>query len=460
RLAEFQTGFARERRQVMAGHPVSELTLSRIWQDGLYAREMRTVDGRRVSVVYGGVWTHQDGPDFRDAMVEIDGRLLRGSVELHLRASDWSRHGHQHDIAYDSVILHAVAENDLAGDASGPSGAPIATILLIDFLKAPIEELSERLFVTPLGALGSRACLPTLANGRPDAVRDVLRRAGWRRLAAKQLRFGQELEHLPAGEALYRGLLDGMGLMHNRDSMAAVGSRLSLAELEAATGDGDGSAAALLLGVAGFLPISPAHAELADLSGSVAGQIEQRFVELARERQIAQLPATIWSLNRVRPMNHPVRRLASLAALIEHSAPDGLLATLLALPLDAGRSWRGWLESVRPTIGRARADQIAVNVLAPFVAAYADATGDDGLAERAGLLWESLPGAADDSVAKAALAQIVGEQRFRVSLAIESQGLHEIGRNGCRQLRCFECPIAALAVMHEPEYATGGQPPG
>ena len=440
----------------MAGHPISELTLSRIWQDGLYAREMRTVDGRRVSVVYGGVWTHQDGPDFRDAMIEIDGRLLRGAVELHLRASDWLRHGHQHDRWYDAVVLHVVAQNDLRGGVSGPAGAAVETVVLTDYLNAPLEELAQRVFVTALGALGSRTCLPTLAGGRPDAIRDVLRRSGWRRMTEKQLRFSQELEHLPAGDVLYRGLLDGLGLMHNRDGMAALGSRLSLATLEAACAGDGASATALLLGMGGFLPLSPAHAELADVTGSVAERVESRFAVLESEYQLAPLAATTWSLNRVRPMNHPVRRLASLGSLIEHAQPDGLLATVLALPLDGGRSWRNWLESVRPSIGRARSDQIAVNVLAPFAAAYADAVGDDQLAERAGLLWEALPGAADDAIAKATLAQIVGEERFSIRLAIESQGLHEIGRNGCRQLRCFECPIAALAVMHEPDSTAGG----
>ena len=196
------------------------------------------------------------------------------------------------------------------------------------------------------------------------------------------------------------------------------------------------------------------------MRGSVADRVEAAFADLATDRRIEPLPATTWSLNRVRPTNHPVRRLASLGALIEQSRVDGLLATFLALPLDSGRAWRGWLESVRPSIGRSRTDQLAVNVLAPFTAAYADAVGDDQFAERVGQLWESLPGAVDDSIAKATLTQIVGEARFRVSLAIESQGLHEIGRNGCRQLRCFECPIAALAVMHEPEAAPGARQPG
>jgi hypothetical protein len=443
----------------MADQPVSELTLSRIWQDGLYAREMRTVDGRRVSVVYGGVWTHQDGPDFRDAMMEIDGRLLRGAVELHLRASDWLRHGHQHDPAYDAVILHAVAENDLADGVSGPNVGPVSTVVLPDYLKAPLSVLADKVFVTSLGALGSRTCLPSLAGGRTDAIRDVLRRSGWRRLTAKQLRFRQELEHLPAGEVLYRGLLDGLGLMHNRDGMATLGARLSLATLESVA-NGDDTVSALLLGTSGFLPLAPAHAGLAAMAGSVVDRVEAAFAALAADHRIEPLPATTWSLNRVRPTNHPVRRLASLGALIEQSRADGLLATFLALPHDGGRAWRSWLESVRPSIGRSRSDQLAVNVLAPFMAAYADAVGDDQLAEQVGQLWESLPGAADDSIAKATLTQIVGSARFRISLAIESQGLHEIGRNGCRQLRCFECPIAALAVMHEPEAAPGVHPSG
>jgi hypothetical protein len=236
--------------------------------------------------------------------------------------------------------------------------------------------------------------------------------------------------------------------------MAALGARLPLATLESVA-DGDTGVCALLLGTGGFLPLSPAHAALAGMSGGFANRVEASYAAHAVSFHIEPLPATTWSLNRVRPTNHPVRRLASLADLVERSRSDGLLATFLALPLDAGRAWREWLGAVRPAIGRSRSDQIAVNVLAPFLAAYADVVGDEQLADRVGQLWETLPGAADDSIAKATLTQIVGDAGFRVSLAVESQGLHEIGRNGCRQLRCFECPIAALAVMHEPETVPG-----
>lgn len=427
----------------------SELMLARLWQDGAFARELRTIDGQRVAVVYGGVWTHANGPDFRDALLEIDGRLVRGSVELHLRASDWARHGHGRDAAYDDVVLHVVLVSDSADAAAGPNRNPIPSVNLIDFLTVPIDDLATGLAQRPLGSLGVATCLPTLADGRIDLIRSVLRRAGWRRLTEKQLRFAQSLVVLPPGEVLYRGVLDALGLMHNRTGMASLGERVTLACIEALESDVEQLTAALL-GAAGLLPISPAHASIAELDAELIRDVDRVWPIVAVRLAIEPLPATVWALNRVRPANHPARRLASLARLLADSQQSGLLATFLALPLDDGESWLRWLDGVRPRIGRERSQQIAVNVFAPFLAAYADATGDDGLAERTGQLWEALPGAADDSVARGTLRQIVGDARVPVRLAIEAQGLHQIGRHGCRELRCFDCPIAMLALEREP----------
>ena len=84
-----------------------------VWQHRLGLRGgQTTVDGRRVSVVDQGILNADAGPDFFNATVEIDGQTWVGNVEIHVRASDWFRHRHDADPAYDSVILHVVQVDD------------------------------------------------------------------------------------------------------------------------------------------------------------------------------------------------------------------------------------------------------------------------------------------------------------------------------------------------------------
>ena len=101
---------------------VSELALSIAWHGGL-TREITTLDGQRLSVVFPGHWTDGIGPDFRGAMLEGEGgRLVTGSVELHHRASDWERHGHHTDPAYNDVVLHIATTIDSTGPTPRATG--------------------------------------------------------------------------------------------------------------------------------------------------------------------------------------------------------------------------------------------------------------------------------------------------------------------------------------------------
>ncbi|MBQ2586467.1 MAG: DUF2851 family protein, partial [Bacteroidaceae bacterium] len=90
-----------------------EQLLHYVWRHKILPlHELRTTDGRVVEVVNPGIYNHDAGPDFFNAKVKIDGQLWVGNVEIHIHSSDWHRHHHDNDEAYQNVILHVVNEAD------------------------------------------------------------------------------------------------------------------------------------------------------------------------------------------------------------------------------------------------------------------------------------------------------------------------------------------------------------
>ena len=65
-----------------------------VWQHRLLLQpDMITTDGERVEIIDPGMLNRDAGPDFFNAKVRIADRIWCGNVEMHVRASDWHRHG-------------------------------------------------------------------------------------------------------------------------------------------------------------------------------------------------------------------------------------------------------------------------------------------------------------------------------------------------------------------------------
>ena len=91
-----------------------EMMYQYLWRHKMLGRKILTVDGERVEIIRPGVHNRDAGPDFVNARLRIGGQEWVGNVEIHVRASDWYLHGHDGDPAYDNVVLHVVAVNDLS----------------------------------------------------------------------------------------------------------------------------------------------------------------------------------------------------------------------------------------------------------------------------------------------------------------------------------------------------------
>ena len=93
-----------------------EILLHYIWQNRLWASFPQTdTDGKPIEILSVGRHNTDAGPDFADVHLRIGGQEWFGNVEIHLTSSDWYKHRHHLDKAYDSVVLHVVRQADKPG---------------------------------------------------------------------------------------------------------------------------------------------------------------------------------------------------------------------------------------------------------------------------------------------------------------------------------------------------------
>jgi hypothetical protein len=99
--------------------------------------DLRTVNGERISIIDVGNHNTNAGPDFLNAKIKIENLTWVGNVEIHVNSSDWIRHKHQNDKAYNNVILHLVYNDDKVIDTERgdiPQTLELSNRLDIDIL--------------------------------------------------------------------------------------------------------------------------------------------------------------------------------------------------------------------------------------------------------------------------------------------------------------------------------------
>ena len=100
---------------------MTERLLQFIWQFQHYNKqELYLSPAEPLQIIYPGTYNINQGPDFIHARIKINQTQLAGSIELHVRTSDWLKHKHDEDQNYRNIILHVVWENDLDGFSAVP----------------------------------------------------------------------------------------------------------------------------------------------------------------------------------------------------------------------------------------------------------------------------------------------------------------------------------------------------
>ncbi|MFC2104831.1 DUF2851 family protein [Bacteroidota bacterium] len=92
---------------------MKEEFLHYIWKYKLYKNaNLISANQERIEILNQGIHNFDSGPDFFNAKVKINDTIWAGNVEIHINSSDWYKHNHHKDKAYDNVILQVVYNHD------------------------------------------------------------------------------------------------------------------------------------------------------------------------------------------------------------------------------------------------------------------------------------------------------------------------------------------------------------
>lgn len=410
--------------------PYREELLQFIWEQRLFdPRGLRTVDGAEVVVVCPGRIQQGSGPDLVDARIRIAGQLWSGTVEVHVRSSEWYAHGHAPDPAYGSVVLHVAYLHD--ADVRLQGGRVIPAVELLDRIPRAQLERYQRLMQDKAWV----PCASMLGQVDPARISLWLERLMVDRLERKAREVLQLHTALQADplETLWVLMARALGSKANTEPFTQLARALPLKVLLKYRDD-PVRVQALVHGQAGLWPPKVDAAHLRTLIAE--------HTLLAGMHGLRPLDPGQWRSGGVRPGAAPVQRIAQLAALLPRW--EEVVHALLHAedPSDALRALtRHGNEPDAPSaLGSTGALHLLINAVVPYLFAMGRHTGRPHLEARA-LRWlERLPAEANGILRR---WQRLG---IRADSAARGQALLELKNNWCGQRRCLSCVIGTCIL--------------
>ena len=396
---------------------------------------LQTTTGEPVEVIDAGLPNTNAGPDFFNAKLKIGGTLWVGNIEVHTLASDWMRHGHDKDAAYDNVILHVAETVDC--EVFRANGVPVPQLQLPcpDPVRQRYDELSHAEIYPPCYSILSS--LPKLTVHSWLSALQVERFEQKARVIATRLeRCNNHWE-----DVFFITLARNFGFGLNGDAFEAWASRLPFRAIDKHRDDLF-QVEAFFFGQAGLL-----DEELPDADGYYL-KLQKEFRYLQHKFELSvPMTATQWRFLRLRPGNFPHVRLAQLANLYykERSLfsrimeADTLEAVRKLLTVTTSPYWeehfnfRKVSSSREKQVGKNAQNLIIINTVIPFLYAYGLHKADELLCERATGFLDSLK--AEDNH----IIRHWSGAGLPVSTAADSQALLQLQKEYCDKKDCLRC---------------------
>ena len=409
-----------------------------IWENRLTDKDLKTTEGESIDIVATGYRNTDSGPDFLEAKIQIGNKLWAGHVEIHVKSSDWNRHGHQSDKAYKNVILHVVYENDLQVN-------DIPTLELKGHFDGSLFAQYQKL-------IASKTWIPC---EKSISQVPVFTRLSWLdRMAVERLesKSGNVTKILEANQfdwedALYKLLMRYFGLKVNNEAFEYLANILPFKTLLKHS-DNLLQVEAMLMGCAGFLED--------DFTEEYPLLLKREFSVMKAKFNLLTMPAERWKFMRMRPSNFPTIRLAQMAQLVHK---NGCLFSKIKAAKDTAEvkalfdvaaseywetHWRfGFSTESKPKhLGETTADVLIINAVAPLLFCYGKLHKDESVCETALQFLEETE--AEDN----AIIRHYAQYGITAENAMQTQALLHLYSYFCKRKRCLECRIGNV-LLHK-----------
>lgn len=391
-----------------------EIILHYIWEHCLWAGyEQRTTDGKSVEILSVGEHNRDAGPDYSHARIRIDGHEWVGNIEIHVCSSDWIKHRHQLDKAYDNIILHVVRTADKPIYNSKGELVPQCELNYPsdkDYLSALFESAQKM-----DSAIARIGCAEQLLHD-PQLLTE-----GWRktllrkRLECKRASITRLLEITKGSweHALYISLARNFGFHTNSVPFEELAINTPLSCLQKHR-NSLFQLTALLLGQAGLIN---------------EPELQKEYDFLRVKFGLTPLEGSIWKHARLRPQNSPELRIRQFAQLMHQSE------NLLSKILDTDDLKELEVLFAVPQIGKSSVDILLINTVIPYKYAYALHQNNPVKAEQVLRLMEKIP-AENNTIVRQ--WRVLGQE---VKNAADTQALLHLYQNYCQHHECINCEV-------------------
>ncbi|MEW6556714.1 MAG: DUF2851 family protein [Elusimicrobiota bacterium] len=342
-----------EKPYTATAQPVTEKLVKTIWFDQkIERRGLITTDGQRLSIISPGEWNFDEGPDFKNAKININGQELSGDVEVDIYSSDWKAHGHYKNKQFNTVILHVFLWHKGSGgvrDGKGDKGDKgdkgiitntitqnkkiVPTLELINCIDDDLEIIDNNFEIEnyPYSSKVRAGKCANYTARKYTLLEHIIGLAGDEKIKLKSelLKLQLSDKSNSINDIIYNGIVDGLGYGPNRDNFRKLSEILPLKRIDEIIKlekfeEKHLRVESLFFGIVGLIP----EIEKIEMLDDEAKEYIQKIKKIWKVLRQNILPHEVmkkesWKFRGLRPYNFPYRRLAATALIVSEYIDTG-----------------------------------------------------------------------------------------------------------------------------------------